>query len=86
MESILLQQTDYMTIYRTLRDGLETLVDTRKLTQVSDTMDYRFRIFPSLNRTDRTKTLQSMGKVSNAVAAHQKTFQIILKESLRKMY
>ena len=35
MESILLQQTDYMTIYRTLRDGLETLVDTRKLTQVS---------------------------------------------------
>lgn len=35
MENILLQQTDYMTIYRTLRDGLETLVDTRKLTQVS---------------------------------------------------
>ena len=34
MENILLQQTDYMTIYRTLRDGLETLVDTRKLTQV----------------------------------------------------
>ena len=83
MESILLQQTDYMTIYRTLRDGLETLVDTRKLTQVSDTMDYRIRIFPSL---DRTTKLQSMGKVSNAVAAHQKTFQIILKESLRKMY
>ena len=60
MESILLQQTDYMTIYRTLRDGLETLVDTRKLTQVSDTMDYRFRIFPSL---DRTTKLQSMGKI-----------------------
>ena len=36
MENILLQQTDYMTIYHTLRDGLETLVDTRKLTQVSN--------------------------------------------------
>ena len=36
MENILLQQTDYMTIYHTLRDGLETLVDTRKLTQVCD--------------------------------------------------
>ena len=36
MENILLQQTDYMTIYRTLRDGLETLVDTRKLTQVGN--------------------------------------------------
>ena len=62
MESILLQQTDYMTIYRTLRDGLETLVDTRKLTQVSDTKDYHFRIFPYLTE-DRTIKLQSMGKI-----------------------
>jgi hypothetical protein len=35
METILLQQTDYMTIYHTLRDGLESLVDTRKLTQIA---------------------------------------------------
>ena len=35
MESTLLKQCDYMTIYNTLRDGLEYLTDTQTLTQVS---------------------------------------------------
>lgn len=35
MESVLLKQCDYMTIYNTLRDGLEYLTDMPTLTQVS---------------------------------------------------
>ena len=48
MESVLLKQCDYMTIYNTLRDGLEYLTDMPTLTQVSlivytrllDTLEY----------------------------------------------
>ena len=34
MEDALLRQSDYMSIFHTLRDGLEDLKDIRKLTQV----------------------------------------------------
>jgi len=35
MESVLLKQCDYMTIYNTLRDGLEYLTDMPTLTQIA---------------------------------------------------
>lgn len=37
METTLIKQGDYMSIYNTLRDGLEYLTDTQSLTQVSIT-------------------------------------------------
>ena len=43
METGLLKQGDYMSIYNTLRDGLEYLTDTQTLTQVIEiNIQFRF--------------------------------------------
>ena len=42
METGLLKQGDYMSIYNTLRDGLEYLTDTQTLTQVKIKMQFKF--------------------------------------------
>ena len=62
MENILLQQTDYMTIYRTLRDGLETLVDTRKLTQVRLQTSFKDKKSKAFNRSYQISYIQDIEK------------------------
>lgn len=50
MESALLKQADYMSIYNTLRDGLEYLSDTQSLTQIAF---HDLNPFPMRNITNK---------------------------------
>ena len=55
METGLLKQGDYMSIYNTLRDGLEYLTDTQTLTQVK--ISYSLDFIKRSQKVDKTLTV-----------------------------
>ena len=72
MENTLLKQGDYMSIYNTLRDGLEYLSDIQTLTQVSFEIIFLKKIISLF-----TKSKVMYFKIVHIVALYSKLLGIL---------